>query len=72
MKFGLSEGMMLAAGGEGDVHLLIPGRGGEAGAKGALRSCASRGELEVFSLWSRRTILIRGDSRQGEFSYGNG
>ena len=24
MKFGLSEGMILAAGGEGEVHLLLP------------------------------------------------
>jgi len=31
MKFGLSEGMMLAAGGEGDVHLLIPDEGAKPG-----------------------------------------
>ncbi len=31
MKFGLSEGMMLAAGGEGDVHLLIPDEGSKPG-----------------------------------------
>ena len=33
MKFGLSEGMMLAAGGEGDVHLLIPDEGAKPGQK---------------------------------------
>jgi methionyl-tRNA synthetase len=31
MKFGLSEGMMLAAGDEGDVHLLIPDEGAKPG-----------------------------------------
>ena len=31
MKFGLSEGMMLAAGGEGEVHLLIPDEGAKPG-----------------------------------------
>jgi methionyl-tRNA synthetase len=31
MKFGLSEGMMLAAGGEGGVHLLIPDEGAKPG-----------------------------------------
>ena len=31
MKFGLSEGMMLAAGGEGDVHLLVPDEGAKPG-----------------------------------------
>jgi methionyl-tRNA synthetase len=31
MKFGLSEGMMLAAGGEGDCHLLIPDEGAKPG-----------------------------------------
>jgi methionyl-tRNA synthetase len=33
MKFGLSEGMLLAAGGEGDVHLLIPDEGAKPGQK---------------------------------------
>ena len=31
MKFGLSEGMMLAAGGEGEAHLLIPDEGAKPG-----------------------------------------
>ncbi len=31
MKFGLSEGMVLAAGGEGDVHLLLPDEGARPG-----------------------------------------
>jgi len=31
MKFGLSEGMILAAGGENDVHLLIPDEGAKPG-----------------------------------------
>ncbi|MGA2619242.1 MAG: methionine--tRNA ligase [Thermoguttaceae bacterium] len=31
MKFGLSEGMILAAGGEGDVHLLLPDEGARPG-----------------------------------------
>ncbi len=31
MKFGLSEGMMLAAGGEGEAHLLIPDDGANPG-----------------------------------------
>lgn len=31
MKFGLSEGMMLAAGGEGEVHLLTPDEGAKPG-----------------------------------------
>jgi len=31
MKFGLSEGMMLAAGGEGEAHLLVPDEGAKPG-----------------------------------------
>jgi methionyl-tRNA synthetase len=31
MKFGLSEGMMLAAGGEGGVYLLVPDEGAKPG-----------------------------------------
>jgi methionyl-tRNA synthetase len=31
MKFGLSEGMMLAAGGEGEAHLLVPDEGSKPG-----------------------------------------
>ena len=38
MKFGLSEGMMLAAGGEGEAHLLVPDEGAKPGQTGALTS----------------------------------
>ena len=31
MKFGLSEGMMLAAGGDGEAHLLVPDEGAKPG-----------------------------------------
>ena len=31
MKFGLSEGMILAAGGESEVHLLLPDEGAKPG-----------------------------------------
>ena len=37
MKFGLSEGMMLAAGGDGEAEPARAGRGSQTGAEGALR-----------------------------------
>ena len=40
MKFGLSEGMVLAAGGEGEIHLLLP----DEGATGI-------GCIRMFGLW---------------------
>ena len=53
MKFGLSEGMILAAGSEGEVHLLLPDEGAS-GAAGALALPTRGFLLGVMIMPSRR------------------